>query len=227
MIPLRDDVPVRRASIVVGALLVANVAIFLHQVSLAVRDAGEVVRFIETWGLVPRELLRGLGEPGSTRQVAWLTPFTSMFLHAGLLHLAGNMLYLRIFGRSVEQVLGAARFLGLYVACGLAAAAVQVASAPSSYAPMIGASGAVSGVLGAYLVSYPTRRLRLLWPRIQVPAALFLLLWIAIQVASGLESWGEMSGEVAWWAHVGGFAAGGVLGRSMWVRKPTSSRERI
>ena len=102
-----------------------------------------------------------------------------------------------------------------------------MASDPSSYVPALGASGAISGLLGAYAVSYPTGRLRLLWPPVRIPAFLFLALWIAIQVFSGVESYGRGGGGVAWWAHVGGFLAGVALARSMWVRKPARSRLRI
>jgi membrane associated rhomboid family serine protease len=149
-----------------------------------------------------------------------------MFLHAGLLHLAGNLLYLWIFGAAVEEVLGHGRFALLYAVCGLAAAAVQVASDPSSFAPTVGASGAVSGVLGAYAVTHPTRPLQLLWPPLRVPAALFFAAWVGLQVLSGLGAVRGGGGGVAWWAHVGGFAAGAALGRAMWVRKPPAARLR-
>lgn len=223
MIPLRGDVRARTAPLSVGALVALNVFAFGYSLSLG----AEAADFFDRWGLVPREFLRGAAAAGATHQIAWLTPFTAMFLHGSLLHLAGNLLYLWIFGTRIEDLLGHVRLLVFYFACGLAAAAIHVASAPGSYTPTVGASGAVSGLLGAYAVSYPMGRLRMLWPRVRVPAIGFLGLWIALQLLWGLESLGEDGAGVAWWAHVGGFAAGAALARSMWVRKPTHSRLRI
>jgi membrane associated rhomboid family serine protease len=228
MLPVRDDVPARLAPLAVASLVAANGAVFAYQVYLVLLHGdGAAAGFIETWGLVPREFLRGAADPSATAHFVWLTPLSSMFVHGGLPHLLGNALYLWVFGRAVEDVLGHGRFLVFYTVCGLVAAAIQLASAPSSYTPLIGASGAISGVLGAYFVSYPGGRLRLLWPSLPVPAVLFLLLWIVIQVMSALGSRADETGRVAWWAHVGGFAAGAALARSMWVRKPTRSRLRI
>lgn len=228
MIPVRDDVPIDRLPLAVAGLVAANAGLFGYELLLASGPGGEAraIDFVSTWGLVPRELLRAAG-PSGVGTFVWVTPLTAMFLHAGLLHLAGNMLYLVVFGSRVEDLLGHARFLLFYGICGLAAAAAHVASDPGSFHATLGASGAVSGVLGAYAVSYPTGRLRLLWPRIRVPAIFFLLIWIAFQVAAGLEARGEASAPVAWWAHLGGFAAGAALGRAMWVKKPTRSRLRI
>lgn len=224
MIPLRDDVRIRDTPIAVALLIATNVAAFLFVVSL---DAADAASLFDRWALVPREFLRGAVQPAATRQMTWLTPVSSMFLHASLLHLAGNMLTLWIFGSVVEDLLGRARFLVFYLACGLAAAAIQVASDPAAYVATVGASGAISGLLGAYAVSYPSARLRLAVPPLRVPALLFLTLWIAIQVASALQTRGDTAVGIAWWAHVGGFLAGITLVRSMWVRKPTRSRLRI
>lgn len=221
MLPVRDDVPGRSAPVAVAALVAANAVVFG---TVALAGPEQASRVVEGWGLVPREWLHALG--GAPRG-AWLTPLTAMFLHGSALHLAGNALYLWIFGRAVEDLLGAPRLLLFYIACGLAAALVHVAADPRSFVPAVGASGAVSGLLGAYAVSYPLGRLRLLWPPVRVPAIVFLFPWIALQVASGLSTWGRAGGGVAWWAHVGGFAAGTVLARSMWVRPPTRSRLRI
>ena len=230
MLPMRDDVPGRGTPFVVVCLILANLVVFLLEVSLLASeggDAGGLAEFIDAWGLVPREFLRGASQQYATGQIVWLTPITAMFIHGGLLHFAGNALYLWIFGSRVEDLLGHGRFLLFYLACGLAAAAAQVASDPDSYAPIVGASGAVSGLLGGYGVSYPTGRLRLLWPPMRVPAALFLLAWIVIQVLSGLGAPVEASSGIAWWAHVGGFVAGMALIRSMRVRSPIRSRSRI
>jgi len=230
MLPMRDDVPGRGTPFVVIGLLLANLLVFLLELSLLAAegsDAGGLAEFIDAWGLVPREFLRGASQQHATGQIVWLTPITSMFIHGGLLHLAGNGLYLWIFGSRVEDLLGHGRFLLFYLVCGLVASVVQIASDPDSFAPIVGASGAVSGLLGGYGVSYPTGRLRLLWPPLRVPAALFLLVWIVIQILSGLESPVEASSGVAWWAHIGGFVAGAVLVRSMRVRNPIRSRSRI
>ena len=229
VIPIRGDVPRRSAPIAVVALVATNVGALTYQIALALGATGDPrasAELVDLWGLVPRDFLRGLSDPGATRQVVWLTPFTSMFLHGGLVHLLGNLLYLWVFGRNVEDLIGHGRFLVFYLVCGLSAAAVHVASDPVSYAATIGASGAVSGVLGGYLVSYPTGRVRLLWPRLRIPALVFLLAWVALQVVYGLDPRAGGDGT-AWWAHVGGFAAGAALARSMWVRKPTRSRLRI
>jgi membrane associated rhomboid family serine protease len=227
---MRDDVPARGAPLVVVVLVLANLLVFLLELSLVVAEgggAGALAEFTDAWGLVPREFLRGASREHATGQIVWLTPLTAMFIHGGLLHLAGNLLYLWIFGSRIEDLLGHGRFFAFYLVCGLAAAAVQVASSPDSYAPIVGASGAVSGLLGGYALSYPTGRLRLLWPPMRVPAALFLLAWIVIQILSGLGAWADASSGVAWWAHVGGFLTGMALVRSMRARTPIRSRLRI
>ena len=228
MLPLRDDVPRRSTPFVVVCLLLANLLVFALELSLVANEgAGALADFTDAWGLVPREFLRGASQPGATGQIVWLTPIAAMFIHGGLLHLAGNALYLWIFGRRIEDLLGHARFLLFYLVCGLVASAVQVASDPGSYAPIVGASGAISGLLGAYAVSYPSGRLRLLWPPMRIPAALFLLAWIVIQIASGLAGSADESNRVAWWAHAGGFFTGTALVGSMRVRNPIRSRSRI
>ncbi len=182
--------------------------------------------FIASWGLVPREFLRELTSPGATRQVVWLTPLTAMFIHGGPVHLLGNWLILWVFGGPIEARLGHARFTGFYLLCGLAAGLVHVASDPSSYLASVGASGAISGVLGAYGVCYPSRKLRLWWPRLSIPAFAFALLWIVIQVISGLRGSAAQEGGVAWSAHVGGFAAGIALVWSKRARATACSRLR-
>jgi membrane associated rhomboid family serine protease len=229
MLPMRDDVPGRSAPFVVGCLMLANTLVFALELSLVAAEgegSGALAEFTDAWGLVPREFLRGASQPGPTGQIVWLTPIAAMFIHGGLLHLLGNLLYLWIFGRRIEDLLGHARFFLFYLVCGLIASGVQVASDPNSYAPIVGASGAISGVLGAYAVSYPSGRLHLLWPPMRIPAALFLLAWIVIQIASGLAGAAEDSPGVAWWAHVGGFVTGMALIRSMRVRNPIRSRSR-
>ncbi len=204
MLPLRDVIPSRRPPIVTVALIAINTLVWFHQASLGPR---ELERLVRTFALVPAR---------------WRpeTFLTSMFLHAGWLHLAGNMLYLWIFGDNVEDRLGRFRFLAFYLACGLAAAAVQVAVEPTSPVPIVGASGAVAGVLGAYFVLFPRSRVLTLLPLVvivrlvEIPAVYFLGLWFVWQVVGGLQTAGTAQmGGVAFWAHVGGFVAGvaGVL----------------
>jgi len=207
-----------RIPLAVLALIAANSLVFLYEVILSggVRaEAAAVSDFVATWGLVPREFLRELSDPGATSQIVWFTPISSMFLHGGLLHLAINLLYLWIFGAELESWLGGARFLALYFACGLAASGFEIASNPHAYLATIGASGAISGVIGAYVVSYPHRRLRLRWPPVPLPTVFLLVVWIVIQILSGFDFAPAEEGGTAWWAHTGGFLAGAALARSM------------
>jgi membrane associated rhomboid family serine protease len=220
VVPVRADVPTRRLPWVTLGIAGVNVAVFLY--ALRVGPDGAAALF-DGYGLVPREFLRRAG----SGQPVWWTPLSSMFLHGGLLHLAGNLFYLWIFGAQIEELLGHRRFAVFYLACGIAAGAIHVASDPNSWLPTVGASGAISGLLGAYAVTYPTGRLRLLWPPVRVPAIAFLALWFLMQVASGLAAHSGQGGGTAWWAHVGGFAAGVALVRSMSLRPPTRSRVRI
>jgi membrane associated rhomboid family serine protease len=210
--PLREDVPSGSLPGVVAALALLDVVLFGHVTRLA---PSESIAFVERWGLVPRELLRAFAHPASAGLRPWLTPLTSMFLHGDALHLAGNLLYLGVFGVQIERLLGHARFLVFYAACGLAAAALHVALAPSSYVVTLGASGAISGLLGAYLVRHPGARLRLFGTDLWVPLGVFLALWIALQLASGLVALRDGGGGVAWWAHAGGFGAGAALAQRL------------
>jgi membrane associated rhomboid family serine protease len=228
MIPLRDDVPTRIAPTVTIALIVLNVVVFVLELSLeasASRAQEGVEQFIQRFAVVPRDLL----EPSVPLRV-WLTPFTSMFLHGGFLHIAGNMLYLWIFGNNVEDLLGHARYLVFYLFCGLVAVAAHTASAPDSSVPVIGASGAVSGVLGAYAVSYPKARVQTVimagavWRLVYMPAAALLALWFGLQILSGTLQQSGGGESVAWWAHVGGFVAGALLIKPFQVRPPVAAR---
>jgi membrane associated rhomboid family serine protease len=213
VIPLQDDIPAHRPPIVTVAVIAACVMVFLWQAGLGER---EMQRAIYRFGMIPAVLL-GEARLGRELQPLWspLTLVTSMFLHGGWAHLLGNMLYLWIFGNNVEDRLGHAGFALFYVGCGLAAAAAQILPAPGSTIPMVGASGAVSGVLGAYLVLFPHARVLVLVPfgfmfLHQIRASWMLGLWIAIQVVSAVAQPAE-AGGVAWWAHVGGFAAGALV----------------
>jgi len=202
VIPLRDVIPSRTTPYVTIALVSMNVLVFLYQFSLgpAVND------FVFAFGLVPALF-------------SWPTVLTSMFLHGGFLHVAGNMLYLWIFGDNVEDRMGHGRFAAFYLLCGTAAALGQMLTSPNSPLPMVGASGAVAGVMGAYFVLYPHSRIVTLVPIfffiqiIEVPALFFLGIWFVMQFLSGVGSiatatGGQPVGGIAFWAHIAGFAAG-------------------
>ena len=215
MFPLRDDNPTRRIAIVTAGLLAANILVFIYQVSLqagGLPGAGAGQAFIEEFGLVPCRL-SGACPSGADLPSPILTIFSSMFMHGGLFHIGGNMLYLWIFGNNVEDTLGHARYLIFYLGCGAAAALAQTAIGPASPVPMVGASGAVSGVLGAYLLLFPHARVTTLivlgffFRLAQVPAVVVLGLWIVIQVVTGMLTLGA-TGGVAFFAHIGGFVAG-------------------
>ena len=209
MIPLRDINPTRRFPRITIGLIVVNVLVFVFELLLP--SEGMLDSFAYTWGLIPAELMR-------LNPAAVLTVFTSMFIHGGFLHLASNMLYLWIFGDNIEQALGSFRFVFFYLLCGVGAALGQVLVSPSSTVPMIGASGAISGVLGAYLLLFPRAEVETLvllgyFVRlIRLPAAVVLGMWILLQLFSGVLSLGmDATGGVAFFAHIGGFVAGLVL----------------
>jgi membrane associated rhomboid family serine protease len=207
MIPLRDVIPSRTTPYVTFTLIALNALVFVYQLSIgsAVED------FILYFGLIPAAF-------------SWVTVVTSMFLHGGLLHFGGNMLYLWIFGDNVEDRMGHGRFVLFYLLCGTAAALAQTISSPDSVVPMVGASGAIAGVMGAYFVLYPRSRIVTLVPLflfiqiVEVPAIFFLGIWFVMQLLSGVGSMatatgGEPGGGIAFWAHAAGFVAGisGVL----------------
>jgi len=202
LIPLRDIIPSRTTPVVTISLIAVNVLVFIYELSLG-RD---VDAFTLYYGLVPAAF-------------SWVTVFTSMFLHGGFMHVAGNMLYLWIFGDNVEDRMGHGRFLVFYLLCGVAAALAQTITGPDSVVPMVGASGAIAGVMGAYFVLYPRSRIVTLIPIffffqvVEVPAILFLGIWFVMQFLSGIGSIvnsipGGAMGGIAVWAHVAGFVAG-------------------
>ncbi len=213
MIPIRDYNPTTRQPYVTVLLIAACVLVFIWQMSLDPRS-GQVM--VHQFGFIPA-LLFGSATFGADGGLvpAWATLFSSMFLHGGFMHLAGNMLYLWIFGNNIEDVMGHGRYLAFYLVCGLAAAMAQALPDMGSTVPMIGASGAISGVLGAYLLLFPKAQVQVVIPigffmMRKIPAGWLLGIWIAFQVFSGISS--DMSGGgVAWWAHVGGFVAGMAL----------------
>lgn len=206
MLPLGDTNPPRRAPVMTLALVLVNLAVFVYTLQLA--GEGRAGAFVQAYALVPRRLLAGWGEWSE-----WRTILTHQFLHGGLGHVLGNCWFLWVFGRNVEGRVGPCRFLILYLVSGVAAAAVQVAVSADSPLPMMGASGAISGVLGAYLVLFPNAWIYTLvpWivPIVPVPALVFLAVWFVVQAFNGFGALlGGSAGGVAWWAHVGGFAAG-------------------
>jgi membrane associated rhomboid family serine protease len=217
MIPLRDTTPSHTFPAVTVLLIAINVLAFLYELSLG--RALDV--FIMQYGAVPlRFILAGQMEQVSTFE-RFLPLFTSMFLHGGWLHLGGNMLYLWIFGDNIEERLGRIRFLLFYLACGLAAALTQIYINPTSKIPMVGASGAVAGVLGGYLLLFPHAHVLALIPIlfffqvVELPAVLFLGFWFLMQFLNGavsITAANYATGGVAWWAHIGGFVSGMALG---------------
>jgi membrane associated rhomboid family serine protease len=231
MIPLKDDVPGRSVPVVTVVLIGLNALAFLYQLSLGI-DAGgpgaaAAQAFVFEFGVIPCRLTgtcqATLAGPVGDFPHPWLTILTSMFLHGGLFHIGGNMLYLWIFGNNVEDTLGHGRFLLFYLAAGAAAAVGQTLVNPTSPIPMIGASGAVSGVLGAYLLLFPYATILTLVTFgffirfLHVPAVIVLGFWIVVQLVNGYITFSAQasgraeSGGVAWFAHIGGFLAGMLL----------------
>lgn len=218
MLPIGDDrVLGGRPALVVLGLIALNVLIFL--VELGQPSEAALQSFLQAWGVVPREYAAARDLPPTIPLPFWSTLFTSMFLHGGWMHLAGNMLYLWIFGDNLEKVMGALRFAIFYFACGVAASVAHIAFGPGSNIPAVGASGAISGVLGGYLLLFPRNRVRVLTRGgiMSVPAIVVLGFWIFIQLINGVGSLATTSesGGVAYMAHIGGFVAGLVLAKVM------------
>ena len=206
MIPLRSSERVYSRTVVTGSLIALNTVIFLYQNTLSYYRLDQ---FVSNWGIVPDDL-------------RLITLLTSMFLHGGWMHLLGNMLFLWVFGRNLEDLIGGGRFLIFYLVCGLVAAVVQVIANPYARVPTIGASGAIAGVMGAYLIKFPRSQIDTLvllfifFTRLAIPAPFYLLFWFGLQFLNGFESIGERSytgGGVAYFAHIGGFLAGMLLFR--------------
>ncbi|MDX1562416.1 MAG: rhomboid family intramembrane serine protease [Gammaproteobacteria bacterium] len=226
MFPIRDDNPHFNTPYATYAIIAVNVLVWAF-----VQGFGAtlpLVRSLCVLGLIPAQLL-AVAPTGTTIPLgpglecvltdgpAWYTVFSSMFMHGGWLHIIGNMWFLWIFGNNVEDAMGSVRFVLFYLLCGVAAAASQIASDPASVIPMVGASGAIGGVMGAYIVLYPRVHVHLLVflgffvTTFAVPAVFMLAYWFVYQIVSGVWSLGAQGGGVAFWAHAGGFAAGMVL----------------
>lgn len=214
MFPIRDHNPSERTPLITYALIAANVLVFLYQWSLAGDPTAEA-QFLYDWALFPVAVSQGEGMQGLV---------SHMFLHAGVMHLAGNMLFLWIFGDNLEDQMGHLGFLIFYLASGLAAAFAQIAPDPESTIPMVGASGAIAGVMGGYLLLFPRARIDILLIFIvffrvfSIPAFVMLGLWFVFQIAAGLGTATE-GGGVAYFAHAGGFVAGLVLTLPVWLRR--------
>jgi membrane associated rhomboid family serine protease len=235
VIPLKDDVPSRTTPFITMLLIAVNSIVFVYQMSLGLepdaRAAGAAEAFVMEFGAVPCRLTGGCAAPGDFPHPL-MTVFSSMFMHGGLLHAGGNMLYLWIFGNNVEDTLGHGRFLVFYLLSGVAAAIAQTVMNPDSAVPMIGASGAVSGVLGAYLLLFPYATILTLvtfgffFRFIHIPAVIVLGFWIVLQLISGYLTASAAAlgrgegGGVAWFAHIGGFLAGMVL---LFLMRPRQS----
>ena len=214
MIPLRSTERTYSTATATAALIAVNVLIFLYQATM---DPDTLLPFVERWGIVPDAISGHL-----------YTLFTSMFLHGGWLHLLGNMMFLWVFGRNVEDLIGSGSYLGFYLVCGLAAGILQVVTSPYSRIPTIGASGAIAGVMGAYLIKFPRARIVTLVPiiifitTVEIPAWIMLAWWFVIQLFSGFGSFSNASyngGGTAWFAHVGGFVSGMLLIRAFAVKR--------
>jgi membrane associated rhomboid family serine protease len=222
VIPLKDANPTQRTPVVTLGLIAACVLVFLYQLSLSSSGGNSALeQFVTRWGVVPVELVAAF-RAGSFLSQETATLLTSQFLHGGLLHIGGNMLYLWIFGNNVEDRFGRLRFLAFYLVGGIVAALTQVVVDPTSPVPTIGASGAIAAVLGAYLILYPQARvttaifLVFFYQLINVPAVVVLVFWFLIQLFNGVGSLGAdmttAAGGVATFAHIGGFVFGAIVG---------------
>ena len=213
MFPIRDHNPSGNTPFVTYALIAANIAIFLAY-WFGLQSDYALNEFFYNYGIVPQFVMAGENLPSLV---------THMFLHGGWMHLAGNMLFLWIFGDNLEDLMGPVKFLGFYILAGFAAAALQIGADPSSQVPMVGASGAIAGVLGGYLLMFPRARvdvviiLIIIFKVFPIPAWIMLGLWFGIQVVSGVVTPSE-GGGVAYWAHAGGFIAGLLLCVPLWQR---------
>ncbi len=230
MIPFRDYNPSGTIPFVTIAIIVVNVAVFLHQ---ARQNPHQERAFVTRYGIRPVDVVHyAQGDPQVRGHfgVIFLPFLTAMFLHGGWMHLLGNMWYLWIFGDNVEDRMGHVKYLIFYLLCGLAASVAHIVASPSSGVPMVGASGAIAGVLGAYAVAFPRARvscllpLFIVWMVVELPALIVLGFWFFIQFLSGMQSlrMSAVGGGVAWWAHIGGFVLGMIF--LPILQKPLSQR---
>lgn len=223
MLPIRDNIKSASFPLFAVSLIVANFFVFYREIILSDQELNS---FILTYGLVPASFMDNLNR-GFTTLSAWSPLLTNLFLHGGWMHIIGNMWYIWIFGDNVEDRLGHMRFLLFYLLCGIAANLTHIFIDPGSTVPTIGASGAISGILGAYLVTFPWARVLTLIPIfffiqfVEIPALIFLGLWFFIQLQYGTASLLMTGANIAWWAHIGGFIAGMILIKLMAPRRPS------
>lgn len=212
MLPLHDDTPTNSTPVVTVTIIIVCSLVFLYQSSLP-PNPGEI--FVYQFGAIPAVLFGHAALPPEVAALpAFTTVLTSMFLHGSWMHLFGNMLYLWVFGNNIEDVMGPSKFVVFYLLSGIVAAFSHAFTDPASTVPMVGASGAISGILGAYLLLFPHARILLLAPVVgttYVPAGIVLGFWFVMQILSGGASLGSQGGGVAFFAHIGGFVAGMVL----------------
>ncbi len=229
MVPLRDDNPVSTTPVVTYGLIGLNIAVFLYQLGLS--RVG-LDRWFEAWALVPAQLSESFQGALEAPAYEWITLVSSQFLHGGFFHVGGNLLYLWVFGNNIEDQLGHLRFLIFYLGCGVLAGLTQWMFDPASTVPTVGASGAIAGVMGAYIIRFPRAHIVTLIPliifftTIRVPAIFFLGFWFVQQALFSLASlsseasWSD--GGVAYWAHSGGFVFGLILGPLLGLMGPKS-----
>ena len=229
MVPLRDDNPVSTIPVVTYGLIGLNIAVFLYQLGL---PRVGLDRWFEAWALVPAQLSESFQGALEAPAYEWITLVSSQFLHGGFFHVGGNLLYLWVFGNNIEDQLGHLRFLIFYLGCGVLAGLTQWMVDPASTVPTVGASGAIAGVMGAYILRFPRAHIVTLIPliifftTIRVPAIFFLGFWFVQQALLGLASlsseasWSD--GGVAYWAHSGGFVFGLILGPMLGLMGPKS-----
>ena len=221
MIPLRDNIRPNIVPFLTVSLVSANIGVFM---SAWLLSPDQLYAWVERFGMVPARVSQ-MAANGALDPTALLSLVSSLFLHGGWLHLIGNVWFLWLFGYSVEYCLGHGRFLLFYLTCGVIANLTQLAFDPSSQIPVIGASGAVSGILGAYAICFPRAKIQTLVPLffiftiIEIPALLFLGLWFFYQLQGGAISAGMAGSGIAWWAHVGGFLAGVLMNQFLIKRK--------
>lgn len=215
MIPISDANPTRRLPLINWILIAVNVAVFLYEISL---PSPELDQLIATWGVIPAHLLAALSHPSQPTFSVLATLITSQFLHAGWAHILGNMLFLWVFGDNIEDVLGHFAYLVFYLLSGIAAGVAQAVVLGPSPIPSLGASGAIAGVLGAYIILYPWQRVSMLVPlfilfwTIDIPAIFVIGWWFIQQFLYGIATLTETAaGGVAFWAHIGGFVAGMIM----------------
>ena len=222
MVPLKDENPIKITPYITYILIAINIAVFVYELSL---NPNQLDTFFHLFAVVPRELTGSLSGVDFHQSVPELvTPITSQFLHAGFTHIAFNMLFLWIFGNNIEEQLGRTKFLLFYLSCGILAVLAQWFFSALSNVPSLGASGAIAGVMGAYILKFPQAKIVTLvplgffFPIFRIPAVYFLGFWFLEQAFNGVTSLevtanvGMESGGVAYWAHAGGFVAGAILG---------------